>query len=216
MIRAAALTIALAASAFPASAAEGGRPRLAAASEPPSWDQAAQAFTDAMTAEGRVVVRLGERVVVRLDAELRPHVESVGPSSGPAYSVQQSVPEGAVAFSLGADPQAGLVLKAENGLSTPLAYGALIVVGAGENIGIAPTSICTVPSHVVGLEMWRDPVLMIALGPFSPRKGEAVVCETLAPPPGRAAPAPEPTAQKPAGTHGSNILRLRRLLALTS
>lgn len=161
---------------------------LAAAPVPPTWEKAAEAAARNFVAEGRIVVRPGERVVVRFDADFTAHVESVGPASGAVFSTEKTVQDGAVAFSLGEDAQAGWVLKAENGLAAPVVYGALIGVGAGENIALAPTSICAVPPHVVGLEMWRAPLVLIALGPFAPRAEGQGRCETLAPPPANIRP----------------------------
>jgi hypothetical protein len=152
---------------------------------PPAWESAAAGFSRAVEAEGRVVVHRGERIVVRLDAKGRPHVESAGPAAGPILSGGSPVQDGTMVFTLDEDETAGWTLKAENGLPTAMLYGAMIGVAAGPGLGVARTSICTVPAGIVGLERWRDEVVLIALGPFAPRDADQLTCETIAaPPPG--------------------------------
>ncbi len=173
-------------------------PQVAAA-QSTEWAQAGEAFARKMTAEGRVVLRLGERIVVRLDQDNKAYVEATGPASGGVMAGGPSTPDGALAFTLGIDAKAGWVLKTENGAESAIAYGALIAVPIGENLGLAPTSTCSVPSGVVGLESWQNEVVMIALGPFSPRPEGASRCETLAKPPGGALPVAEAAGGTAAG-----------------
>jgi hypothetical protein len=163
-------------------------PQLAAAQSANEWAQAGEAFARKMTAEGRVVLRLGERIVVRLDENNKAMVETTGPASNGVLGDGAPTPDGALAFTLGMDAKAGWVLKTENGAEQPIAYGALIAVPMGANLGLATTSTCSVPSGVVGLESWQNEVVMIALGPFAPRPEGASQCETLAKPPGGALP----------------------------
>ena len=66
----------------------------------------------------------------------------------------------------------------------------MIGVPVGDSLAVARTSICAVPSRVVGLEHWRDEVVLIALGPFMRRDEGKPSCETLAPPPPGGEPAP--------------------------
>ncbi len=183
MIRAIVLAAALAPAFFWAAA-----PQVAAAQEPTQWSQAGEAFARKMAAEGRIVLRLGERIVVRLDENNRASVEATGPASNGVLGDAPQTPDGSLAFTLGMDAKAGWVLKAENGAEQSIAYGALIAVPMGQSLGLATTSTCSVPSGVVGLESWQNEVVMIALGPFMPREEGASRCETLAKPPGGALP----------------------------
>lgn len=163
-------------------------PQVAAAQDAAQWQRAGDAFARKMAAEGRIVLHLGERVVLRLDENNKAFVEATGPASNGVLGDGPHTPDGALAFTLGMDAKAGWVLKAENGAEQSIAYGALIAVPMGESLGLATTSTCSVPSGVVGLESWQNEVVMIALGPFQPRDEGASKCETLAKPPGGALP----------------------------
>ena len=158
-------------------------PPLATPAPPPeTWDRAAAGFARMMTAEGRVMVRVGERVTITLDKDNRPHVESVEPFAGSAFTTERTAADGSMAFSLSRDAAGGgWLLKVENWLATAVAYGAVLGVPVGDSLAFATTSICDVPSHVVGLERWANPIAMVALGPFQPRAaGAPLTCETLA------------------------------------
>jgi hypothetical protein len=156
---------------------------LAVAAEPHPWDRAAEASARNLAEEGRIVVRLGERVIVAFDEDLDPRVEAVEPSDVSIADTPRPVRDGAMAFSLIHDDAAGWVLKAENGLKTSMAYGAMIGHPIDENMGLAPSSTCSIAPRIVGIEQWRYEVVMVALGPFQTRPDGPGRCETLAPPP---------------------------------
>lgn len=150
---------------------------------PHAWDNAAAGAQRLFIGEGRVVIHRGERVVLTFDKDFQPQVESVEPVLGDVMSTARTARAGTIAFSLAPDADAASVLKVENGLSTPVVYGAMLALPLGDSVALHPTSTCAVGAGVVAFERWRNEVVLIGLAPFQARPQGASGCEVLAPPP---------------------------------
>jgi hypothetical protein len=131
--------------------------------------------------DGRFLISMGERAVVRFDAAMKPTIvslEKVDPAS--AGSLERNLGDGLVSFTLGSGVNDTHVLRVESGLADNFDYGAVIGMQVGQGFGLAPTSTCTIPTGKIGLETWPDPPAIVLLGPFTTSAGQRPSCATRA------------------------------------
>lgn len=143
-----------------------------------------------LTARGAVRLRIGERVTIRLDAEMRPSLvaaESFPPDKRPSTPDQPA--PGVVSVLLWDDPGTGAVLTLQNGLDAPLIYRAVEYIEAEDGrVTAHPTSVCPIPAHLSAFEQWPDPVIGMVVGPFIRTAPDDTRCrlvegKTAGPPP---------------------------------
>jgi hypothetical protein len=70
----------------------------------------------------------------------------------------------------------GAVLKIENGFSHPVIYDAFIIAKRGQDLAIAPTSICPVAAGKIGVESWDGSVRGIIIAKVREPPGDEMRC----------------------------------------
>jgi hypothetical protein len=142
--------------------------RAADPAQPAAQTLAQKVPSPPLTADGRLMLRRGERATIGLDRKLHvvvKAVEAVGPDGPPLRSDKPA--KGDIVLYLGQDRDAGSFLRVENGGGKALRYHAVIVVPREGDLDYVPTSICPVKEHTFGLETWPNDVVGMIVGPFS-------------------------------------------------
>ncbi len=123
--------------------------------------------------QGTLNVAAGERATLRrnpdgtydLIAVDRIEVADVLPPREGSRDLPNQAEAGTLRFGLQARRDVGSILKVENGQDQGLKYSGFVVrIVGGQPRGPAETSVCTVPSGMMGFEHWPEPVIQVVVG----------------------------------------------------
>lgn len=123
---------------------------------------------DRLDARGAMLIRTGERVTIRLDADMRPTVQAVETLDRLASQSLSPAPKpGVVILTLWQEDGGAARLTVANGTGLAFAYPATeIITMASGKLGGRATSVCTVAPGTSNLEQWQETLVGLELGPF--------------------------------------------------